>query len=137
MKPIEDDIDIVSWLLDNIGIHTEMPILNLRKFCEAIRGLQAISRDKDADKNAIVQRLNDIRLAVGPEVMEYMFDTPHDVDDFWVDHWCLQPAGTSLSSATCPPGTVPLWTNGEATIFLRRSQDKHGNPDFFFGIYDV
>ena len=61
-------------------------------------------------------------------------DTPADVDDMWVHYWCPQPAGIDLAKANCPAGTHPLWSNGQATVFTRLTQDKHGNDVFDFAV---
>lgn len=128
------ELEIAQWLIDNLGVHGAVGFpLDLIKFSEHAAKLHGISRNKDADPSGIVECLRGIQSAIGPHHMEMMFDTPHDVDDFWVSHWCPQPADCRLEAAVCPAGTIPLWTNGIITVFARRTEDKHGNDEFLFG----
>lgn len=128
------DLERAQWLIDNLAVHGAVGFpLNLIKFSAHAGELHRISTSKETDPSAIKACLQGIYSAIGPHHMEMMFDTPHDVDDFWVSHWCPQPAGCRLEAAVCPAGTVPLWTNGAITVFARRTEDKHGNEEFLFG----
>jgi hypothetical protein len=39
-----------------------------------------------------------------------------------------------LHKQSYPAGAIPLWSNGQATVFTRLTQDKHGNDVFDFAV---
>ena len=128
------ELEIVQDLFNTFGIHgtsIRWPV-NVVEFVAGAHGLRDLGKDKTSDPRHIMQCIQKMHDGLGPVYFRQLFDTPPDVDDLWVHYWCPQPAGTDLHKAPCPAGTHPLWTNGEKTVFVRPTKDKHGNDVFDF-----
>ena len=129
------ETDLFQDLFNALGIGGALkwPV-NVVEFVAGAHGLRDLGKDKTSAPRHIMQCIQKMHDGLGPVYFRQLFDTPADVDDLWVHYWCPQPAGTDLHKASCPAGTHPLWTNGEKTVFVRPTKDKHGNNVFDFGV---
>lgn len=132
------DSDVMQDFMDALSLHGAMklPVI-VDNICAGGGGLRDISGKADTSPSEILSCIRMLCRGTNPIYFRLLFDTPADVDDMWVHHWCPQPPGIDLSNADCPAGTTPLWTNGKATVFCRTLTDKHGNEDLEFSIYEV
>lgn len=129
------DLEIVQDLFNTFAIHgtVRWPV-NVTQIVAGASALRDMGPDISSDPRHIMQCIRQLYDGVGSQYFRQLFDTPADVDDLWVHYWCPQPKGTHLAKATCPAGTVPLWTNGTQTVFTRPHKDTHGNDQFDFGV---
>jgi len=133
-----EDLQIAQDLIDTLAVQNAVGFpLDLVEFVKHASELQRISVMPAAEPSEIIARLRGIYLAIGPIHMRMMFDTPHDVDDLWVNQWCRQPHGRRLEAADCPVGTVPLWTNGKWSVYVGFCEDDNGHEVFFFNALEV
>lgn len=131
------DAEIIQDLFDTLGIHGArlcLPV-NVEPLLAGAAGLRDLGRDRTTPPKQIMQCINQMYAGLGAVYFQMLFDTPADVDDFWVSYWCPQPPGVELHRADCPAETTPLWSNGNQTVFCRHSQDKHGNAELTFGVW--
>ncbi len=129
------ELEITQDLFNTLGIHGTLTFpVSVFDFVAGAAGLREMGGDAATDPKHIMQCIDRVYRGLGPVYFRQLFDTPADVDDMWVHYWCPQPAGTDLSRATCPAGTIPLWTNGTSTVFVRPCKDKHGNDVFDFAV---
>jgi hypothetical protein len=129
------EIEIMQDLFNTLGIHGSVygPV-NIADFMAGAQGLRDMGKHADSDPRHIMQCIRRMCAGIGARYFQQLIDTPADVDDMWVHYWCPQPAGIDLAKANCPAGTHPLWSNGQATVFTRLTQDKHGNDVFDFAV---
>jgi hypothetical protein len=127
------EVDIAQELLDAFALNGTPPSgVFFREFCDAVINLQSMSQSKFVDPTLIVKALGEMQESIGPYGMSVLFDPDSKACGRWTKAWCPQPLNVKLASADCPQGTLPLWCNGERTVYARSSEDERGNFVYVF-----
>lgn len=112
-------------------------IVHVENFLAARHSLLALGPDPKSAPKDVAQCCELLLNSIGPSLFK-SFITLENVapgeglDDVFAG-WCPCPPDVELHTQDYPQGTIPLWSNGEKTVFVRLSKDKHGNDEFDFG----
>ena len=133
------DSEVIQDLFDTFEVTNKLnAIVHVDNFLAGRHGLLEYAAKADSDPRHVLSCIQMIHKAIGPRlfgsfVMLENVRPSEGLDDVWA-HWCPLPEGVDLHAQTYPTGTMPLWSNGSATVFVRQTQDKHGNVVFDFGV---
>jgi hypothetical protein len=133
------DSEVMQDLFDTFEVTNRLnAIVHVENFLAGRHGLLEYARKADADPRHVLSCIQMIHKGIGPRLFGsfVMLDNvlpSEGLDDVWA-HWCPLPEGVSLHAQDYPAGTMPLWSNGSATVFVRHTKDKHGNDVWDFGV---
>ena len=133
------DSDVMQDLFDTFEVVNKLnAIVNVNEFLAGRHGLLEYGPQESSDPRHVLSCIKMIHKGLGPRlfgsfVMLENVRPSEGLDDVW-RHWCPLPAGVELHSQDYPPGTMPLWSNGSATVFVRHTKDTHGNDVWDFGV---
>ena len=132
------DSQIMQDLFDTFEVTNKLnAIVHVENFLAGRNALLDLGPNPDTSPTQILSCCKMILGGIGPRLFK-SFITLENVapgeglDDVWA-HWCPLPAGVELHKQDYPAGTIPLWSSGQQTVFVRITQDKHGNDEFDFG----
>ena len=132
------DAEVMQDFFDTFEVTNKLnAIVNVENFLSARHALLDLGPKADTSPFHIQSCCKLLLRGIGPRIFK-SFITLENValseglDDVWAD-WCQLPEGVELHKQTYPLVTIPLWSNGEKTVFVRITQDKHGNDEFDFG----
>lgn len=132
------DAEAMQDLFDTFEVTNKLnAIVNVEDFLSARHALLDLGPKADASPFHIQSCCKMLLRGIGSRLFK-SFITLENVapaeglDDVW-SHWCPLPEGVELHRQSYPPGTIPLWSNGKNTVFVRISKDNHGNDEFDFG----
>jgi hypothetical protein len=131
------DAEVMQEFFDSFEVCNKLnAIVNVNEFLAGRHGLLEYARNRDSDPRHVLSCIKRIHKGIGPRLLK-SFVTLENVapaeglDDVWAD-WCPVPDGVELHKQDYPTGTIPLWSNGNSTVFARLSRDEHGNEMFAF-----
>lgn len=133
------DTEVMQDFFDTFEVVNRLnAIVNVNEFLAGRHGLLEYAGKADSDPRHVLSCIKRIHKGLGTRLLK-PFVTLQNVlpseglDDVWAD-WCPLPPGIELHKQNYPAGTVPLWSNGTSTVFVRITQDKHGNDVFDFAV---
>jgi len=132
------DAQVMQDLFDTFEVTNKLnAIVNVENFLAARHALLDLGPKADASPADVQSCCNMLLRGIGTRLFKSFvtcdFVAPAEgLDDVWA-HWCPLPSGVELHKQNYPLGTIPLWSNGEKTVFVRITKDKHGNDEFDFG----
>jgi hypothetical protein len=131
------DSDVMQDFFDAFEVVNRLnAIVTVDDFLAGRHGLLEYASKADSDPKHVLSCIKRIYKGIGPRLFK-SFVTLENVapaeglDDVW-QHWC--PSPVELHTQDYPAGTIPLWSNGTATVFCRLTVDKHGNEEFDFAV---
>jgi len=132
------DTQVMQDLFDTFEVANKLnAIVSVENFLSARHALLDLGPKADTSPFHIQSCCKMLLRGIGPQLFKSFITLKNvapseGLDDVWAD-WCPLPEGVELHKQTYPLGTIPLWSNGEKTVFVRISKDKHGNDEFDFG----
>ena len=132
------DTQVMQDLFETLEVTNKLnAIVNVENFLAARYALLDLGPKADTSPARVQSCCKMLLSGIGPRLFR-SFITLENVapgeglDDVWA-YWCPLPDGVELHQQSYPAGSIPLWSNGEKTVFVRITQDKHGNDEFGFG----
>lgn len=132
------DSEVMQDFFDAFEVTNRLnAIVHVENFLAARHALLDLGPKPDTSPTHVLSCCKMLLGGIGPSLFK-SFITLENVapgeglDDVW-GHWCPLPPGVELHQQSYPAGTIPLWSNGEKTVFVRITQDQHGNDEFDFG----
>lgn len=133
------DSELMQDLFDTFEVTNKLnSIVNVENFLAARHAMLDLGPKPDTPAVQILSCCKMILSGIGPRLFR-SFITLENVapseglDDVW-GHWCPLPPGVELHQQSYPAGAIPLWSNGQATVFVTVTQDRHGNDEFDFAV---
>lgn len=129
------DADVMQDFFDAFEVVNRLnAIVNVNDFLAGRHGLLEYATKTDSDPRHVLSCIKMIYRGIGPRLFK-SFVTLENVapaeglDDVW-GHWC--PCPVDLHKQDYPAGTIPLWSNGTATVFCRAVNDGTGQMTLEF-----
>lgn len=131
------DVDVMQDFFDAFTVVNKLnAIVRVDEFLAGRHGLLEYATKADSDPRHVLSCIKRIYKGIGPKLFRSFIllenvAPSEGLDDVWA-HWCPVPSGVELHKQDYPAGTIPLWSNGSATVFARARTDEHGNVGFDF-----
>jgi hypothetical protein len=133
------DSQILQEFFDSIIVVGKLnSIVNVEEFLAGVHGMQDYGPKPDSDPSHVLACVRRAHRGIGSELFAQFvnLDSVHastGLDDWW-SRWCPCPAGIALHTAEYPVGAIPLWSNGQRTVFCRVNKDAGGAAVIDFGV---
>jgi hypothetical protein len=133
------DAQILQEFFDSIVVAGRLnSIVNVEEFLAGVHGLQDYGPKADSDPSNVLACIRRVHRGIGSELFAKFvsLDESHPgigLDDWWA-RWCQCPIGVQLHQADYPAGAIPLWSNGNSTVYCRVTSDAGGAPVVDFGV---
>lgn len=131
------DTAVLQDFFDTFHVTSSLnAIVDVENFLAGRHGLAELATKADSDPRHILSCIKKIHDGIGFRMFRD-FVTLKDVtpaeglDDVW-GHWC--PSPVELNKADYPAGAIPLWSNGEKTVFCRIVKDSRRFDAAEFGV---
>lgn len=133
------DAQILQEFFDSIIVAGRLnSIVNVEEFLAGVHALQDYGPKADSDPRHVLACVKRVHRGIGSELFAKFvsLEDSHPsigLDDWWA-RWCPCPAGIELSRVDYPAGAIPLWSNGQRTVFCRIAPDAGGAPVVDFAV---
>lgn len=131
------DADVFQDFFDTLPVTNSLnAIVNVGSFLAGRHALAAAAPNASSDPHDVLSCIKKIKEGIGIRLFRD-FVTLKDIapseglDDVWA-HWC--PSPVELNKSDYPIGAIPLWSNGEKTVFCLFTKDSQGYDSVEFGI---
>ncbi len=127
------DNEIMQEFFDSIIVVGRLnSIVNVEAFLAGVHGLQDYGPQADSTPDHVLSCIKQVHRGLGSALFAKFISLEEShpsigLDDWW-SRWCPCPAGVELHRMDYPVGTLPLWSNGNQTVFCRLSKDEGGAP---------
>lgn len=131
------DSEVMQDLFDTFEVTNKLnAIVSVEHFLAGRHALLDLGPKPDTPAIQVMSCCKMILHGIGPRLFKSFITMEHTaaaegLDDVWA-HWCPLPAGVELHKQDYPGGTIPLWSSGQQTVFVRITPDKRGHDWFGF-----